>query len=79
MVVYSSVNVPGTEFISLNGDPLPSCLNNTEPHVVGDSDIIMRPAVVKNKGNNRTQYCECDPGMKEMGRLHCTGQMSFRI
>ena len=50
MLVYSSINVPGTEFISLDDDPLPSCLNTTEPHVVGNSDIIMRPAVVKKEG-----------------------------
>ena len=49
MAVYSSIDVQGTEFISLTGDPLPSCLNDTEPHVVG-SGLIMRPAVVKKQG-----------------------------
>ena len=49
MAVYSSIHVQGTEFISLTGDPLPSCLNTTEPHVVG-SGTIMRPAVVKKEG-----------------------------
>ena len=49
MAVYSSIDVQGTEFISLTGDPLPSCLNATEPHVVG-SGTIMRPAVVKKEG-----------------------------
>ena len=52
MVVYSSVQVPGTEFIALNGT-LPSCLNSTEPHVVGSNNsvLVMRPAVVKRGGN----------------------------
>ena len=49
MAVYSSIGVQGTEFISLTGDPLPSCLNDTEPHVVG-SGLVMRPAVVKKDG-----------------------------
>ena len=49
MAVYSSLNVQGTEFISLTGDPLPACLNATEPHVVG-SGTVMRPAVVKQEG-----------------------------
>ena len=48
MVVYSSVKVPGTEFISLNG-PLPTCLNATENHVVG-LNMIMRPAVIESGG-----------------------------
>ena len=52
MVVYSSVQVPGTEFIPLNGT-LPSCLNTTEPHVVGSNNsvLVMRPAVVKKGGS----------------------------
>ena len=59
MVVYSSVGVPGTEFIPLNGDPLPSCLEGTQPHVVGpnlfedhpdDLTTLMRPAVVRDEG-----------------------------
>ena len=52
MVVYSSVQVPGTEFIALNGT-LPSCLNGTEPHVVGSNNsvLVMRPAVVKKGGS----------------------------
>ena len=49
MAVYSSIDVQGTEFISLTEDPLPSCLNDTERHVVG-SGLIMRPAVVKKEG-----------------------------
>ena len=51
MVVYSSVNVPGTEFIALNGS-LPSCLSSSEPHVVSSNDSILmvRPAVVKKEG-----------------------------
>ena len=48
MVVYSSINVPGTEFTSLEG-PLPTCLNTSERHVVG-SNMIMRPAVIENGG-----------------------------
>ena len=52
MVVYSSVNVPGTEFIALNGS-LPPCLNGSEPHVVGSNSsvTIMRPAVVQKEGS----------------------------
>ena len=51
MVVYSSVNVAGTEFIALNGT-LPQCLNESEPHVVGSntSVTIMRPAVIQKEG-----------------------------
>ena len=53
MVVYSSLDVPGTEFIPLNGEPLPTCLSETEPYVVGSNNatILMRPAVVRNKGD----------------------------
>ena len=50
MVVYSSISVPGTEFVTLGDVPLPSCLNTTELHVVGDLDLMMRPAVVTNEG-----------------------------
>ena len=50
MVVYSSISVPGTEFVTLGDAPLPSCLNTTELHVVGDLDLMMRPAVVTNEG-----------------------------
>ena len=55
MAVYSSIGVQGTEFISLTGDPLPSCLNDTEPHVVG-SGLVMRPAVVKKDGEVFKKY-----------------------
>ena len=53
MVVYSSLDVPGTEFIPLDGEPLPTCLSETEPYVVSPNDatIMMRPAVVRNKGD----------------------------
>ena len=46
MTVYSSANVPGTEFIALGGS-LPSCLNGSEPHVIGTniSATMMRPAL----------------------------------
>ena len=55
MVVYSSVNVPGTEFIALNGS-LPSCLNGSEPHVIGSitAATIMRPAVSIKEGKFKT-------------------------
>ena len=52
MVVYSSVNVAGTELIALNGS-LPTCLNGSEPHVVGSNNavITMRPAVIQKEGS----------------------------
>ena len=52
LVVYSSVSVPGTEFIPLDGEPLPTCLNGTEPHIVSsvNATTMMRPAIVRNKG-----------------------------
>ena len=51
MVVYSSVSVPGTEFIALDGS-LPYCLNSSEPHVVNSSSVlIVSPAVVQEEGN----------------------------
>ena len=52
MVVYSSVNVPGTEFIALNGS-LPTCLNGSEPHVVGSNNSVltMRPTVIQKEGS----------------------------
>ena len=53
MVVYSSLDVPGTEFIPLDGDTLPTCINEMEPHVVSSANAttMMRPAVVKNNGD----------------------------
>ena len=53
MVVYSSLNVPATEFIPLNGEPLPTCLSDTEPHVVSSANTtaMMRPAVFRNEGD----------------------------
>ena len=54
MVVYSSTDVPGTEFIPLSGS-LPICLNSTENHVVGPN-MIMRPAVVENGGEGAMIY-----------------------
>ena len=49
MNVYSTVLVQGTEFISLDGSPLPHCLNGTwEPPPI--PSVIMRPAVLTKQG-----------------------------
>ena len=68
MAVYSSVFVQGTEFIPLDGSPLPGCLNATwEPPPI--PTVIMRPAVLTKEGEWNNVLAAFSPLKKSIRQL----------